>query len=63
MVFLYFIREVKNFICQVITVNRVLNKEKGYLYMATKVVTQMACKIGAEPWALEIPFKGAMVVG
>ena len=48
---------------QVITVNRVLNKEKGYLYMATKVVAQMACKIGAEPWALEIPFKGAMVVG
>ena len=48
---------------QVVTVAKVLNKEKGYMSMATKVVTQMACKLGAEPWALEIPFKGAMVVG
>jgi len=48
---------------QVVTVAKVLNKEKGYMSMATKVVTQMACKMGAEPWALEIPFKGAMVVG
>jgi len=48
---------------QVITVSKVLNKEKVYLTLATKVVTQMACKLGAEPWALQIPFKGAMVVG
>ena len=48
---------------QVVTVSKVLNKEKGYMSMATKVVTQMACKMGAEPWALEIPFKGAMVIG
>ena len=48
---------------QVITCTKVLNKEKGYMSMATKVVTQMACKLGAEPWTLEIPFKGAMVVG
>jgi len=48
---------------QVITVAKVLNKEKNFISMATKVVTQMACKMGAEPWALEIPFKGAMVVG
>merc|ERR1712059_131182 len=31
--------------------------------MATKVVTQMACKMGAEPWTVEIPFKNSMVVG
>ena len=48
---------------QVITVSKVLNKEKSYASMAAKVVTQMACKIGAEPWALEIPVKGTMVVG
>ena len=48
---------------QVITVSKVLNKEKSYTSMAAKVVTQMACKIGAEPWALEIPVKGTMVVG
>ena len=67
---------------QVVTVSKVLNKEKGYMSMATKVksalpsvkmtaltnllfqvVTQMATKLGGEPWAVEIPFKGAMVVG
>jgi len=48
---------------QVVTISKVLNKEKGYMSMATKVVTQMSCKIGGEPWAVEIPIKGAMVVG
>jgi len=48
---------------QIVTVSKVLNKEKGYMSMATKVVTQMSCKIGAEPWAVEIPIKQTMVVG
>jgi len=48
---------------QIVTVSKVLNKEKGYMSMATKVVTQMSCKIGGEPWAVEVPIKETMVVG
>ena len=31
--------------------------------MATKVVVQMVCKLGGEPWAVEIPMKDTMVIG
>ena len=31
--------------------------------VATKVVIQMSCKIGGQPWAVEIPLKKTMVVG
>ena len=31
--------------------------------MATKVVVQMVCKLGGEPWAVEIPMKNTMVIG
>jgi len=41
----------------------VLNKPKGLPAVATKVVMQMVCKLGGEPWAVEIPMKDTMVIG
>ncbi|VCX42398.1 unnamed protein product [Gulo gulo] len=31
--------------------------------IATKIAMQMACKLGGELWAVEIPLKSLMVVG
>ena len=31
--------------------------------VATKVAVQMICKLGGEPWAVDIPMKGTMVIG
>ena len=31
--------------------------------MATKVLVQMNCKLGGEPWAVDIPLKNTMVLG
>jgi len=60
---------VKNICCvesavpsQVIT-SSVLAKPKGLMSVATKVVVQMNCKMGGEPWAVDIPMKNTMVLG
>ena len=41
----------------------VLAKPKGLMSVATKVVVQMNCKLGGEPWAVDIPMKNTMVLG
>ena len=38
-------------------------KPKGLMSVATKVVVQMNCKLGGEPWAVDIPMKNTMVLG
>ena len=40
-----------------------LAKPKGLMSVATKVVVQMNCKLGGEPWAVDIPMKNTMVLG
>jgi len=47
---------------QVIT-GTLLNKPKGLMSVATKVSIQMAAKLGAEPWAVQVPIKDLMVIG
>ena len=47
---------------QVMT-STVLGKPKGLMSVATKVVVQMNCKLGGEPWAVDIPLKDTMVMG
>ena len=51
-----------NFSLKVITAP-VLAKPKGLMSVATKVVVQMNCKLGGEPWAVDIPMKNTMVLG
>ena len=41
----------------------VLNKPKGLMSVATKVAIQMNCKLGGEPWAVQIPMKDTMIIG
>merc|ERR550517_1549786 len=36
---------------------------KGFMAVATKVGIQMAAKLGAEPWGVNMPLKDAMVIG
>ncbi|NP_001302731.1 piwi-like protein 4 [Sus scrofa] len=40
-----------------------LSKQGMIMSIATKIALQMACKLGGELWALEIPLKALMVVG
>jgi len=47
---------------QVIT-GTLLKKPKGMMSVATKVAIQMAAKLGAEPWGVNMPLKDAMVIG
>jgi len=47
---------------QVVT-GTLLKKPKGMMSVATKVAIQMAAKLGAEPWGVEIPIKDVMVIG
>nr|XP_025749660.1 piwi-like protein 4 [Callorhinus ursinus] len=42
---------------------RTLNKQGMMMSIATKIAMQMACKLGGELWAVEIPLKSLMVVG
>ncbi|XP_047548227.1 piwi-like protein 4 isoform X4 [Lutra lutra] len=42
---------------------RTLNKQGMVMSIATKIAMQMACKLGGELWAVEIPLKSLMVVG
>lgn len=46
---------------QVITCGKVINK--GNKSVATKIVVQMAVKMGAKPWKVKVPLKGFMVAG
>ena len=41
----------------------VLGKPKGLMSVATKVLVQMNCKLGGEPWTVDIPLKNTMVLG
>ena len=36
---------------------------KGFMAVATKVGIQMAAKLGAEPWGINMPLKETMVIG
>ncbi|CAG2112823.1 unnamed protein product, partial [Medioppia subpectinata] len=47
---------------QVIVAKNLLNKQR-LMSVCTKIVIQMATKLGAEPWTLKIPPKDLMVVG
>ncbi|XP_077723601.1 piwi-like protein 4 isoform X1 [Canis aureus] len=42
---------------------RTLNKQQMMMSIATRIAMQMACKLGGELWAVEIPLKSLMVVG
>jgi aubergine-like protein len=46
---------------QVITSKAMNNR--GAMSIATKVAIQINCKVGGAPWTVEVPIKGAMVVG
>ena len=48
---------------QLITAHRILGKPDKYASFATKIVVQMAAKLGAKPWAVQIPPKNVMVAG
>ena len=58
----------KHFCCdkpipsQVIT-TRVLSNRKNLMSVSTKILIQMSTKLGAEPWGVNIPPKGCMIVG
>ena len=41
----------------------ILNKPKGLMSVASKVAVQRICKLSGEPWAVDIPMKGTMVIG
>uniref|UniRef100_A0A803TEA3 Piwi like RNA-mediated silencing 4 n=1 Tax=Anolis carolinensis TaxID=28377 RepID=A0A803TEA3_ANOCA len=42
---------------------RTLSKQRMMMSVATKMALQIACKLGGELWAVEIPLKSLMVVG
>ncbi|XP_037115295.1 piwi-like protein 1 [Syngnathus acus] len=44
-------------------VARTISRPQALMTIATKIVLQMACKIGGELWSVEIPLKQLMVVG
>ncbi|GFY37292.1 piwi-like protein 1 [Trichonephila inaurata madagascariensis] len=47
-----------------VIVNRTLTKKQMLMSVATKIGIQLNCKLGGEPWALEIPFKmRVMIIG
>ncbi|KAF3823779.1 hypothetical protein GH733_007247 [Mirounga leonina] len=48
---------------QLCVLTRTLNKQGMMMSIATKIAMQMACKLGGELWAVEIPLKSLMVVG
>ena len=48
---------------QIITAQKVLNKPDKAKSFATKILVQMATKLGAKPWGLKIPPKNVMVAG
>lgn len=46
-----------------VVVGRTITKKPSLMSVASKVGLQMAVKIGAEPWAVEIPLNTTMIVG
>ncbi|CAN9513483.1 unnamed protein product [Ophioblennius macclurei] len=44
-------------------VARTISKPQTLMTVATKLVLQMACKMGGELWSVEIPLKQIMIVG
>ncbi|XP_046439550.1 piwi-like protein Siwi [Daphnia pulex] len=48
---------------QVITGRILQGDERKQLSVATKVMTQIACKLGAEPWRVDVPNKPWMICG
>uniref|UniRef100_A0A8C6Q612 Piwi-like RNA-mediated gene silencing 1 n=1 Tax=Nothobranchius furzeri TaxID=105023 RepID=A0A8C6Q612_NOTFU len=44
-------------------VGRTLSRPQALMTVATKIVLQMACKMGGELWSVEIPLKQLMIVG
>uniref|UniRef100_A0A673CUZ6 Piwi-like protein 1 n=1 Tax=Sphaeramia orbicularis TaxID=375764 RepID=A0A673CUZ6_9TELE len=42
---------------------RTISNNKTIMTVATKIVLQMACKMGGELWSVEIPLKQLMIVG
>ena len=43
--------------------NKFNSKPGGLMSVATKVAIQMNCKLGGEPWAVNIPMENTMVIG
>ncbi|XP_041855225.1 piwi-like protein 1 [Melanotaenia boesemani] len=43
--------------------SRTLSKPKTIMTVTTKILLQMACKMGGELWSVEIPLKQVMIVG
>ncbi|RWS19309.1 piwi-like protein 1, partial [Leptotrombidium deliense] len=54
---------IENPIPSQVVVSRTLSKKHMLMSVCTKIGIQMAVKIGAEPWMLNIPPKSLMVVG
>ena len=50
-------------VSQIITAQKILNKPEKYASFGTKILVQMAAKLGAKPWAVKIPPKNLMVAG
>ena len=48
---------------QVITAQKILNRDRQAESTATKILIQMATKLGARPWLVKIPPKDVMVAG
>ncbi|XP_061585884.1 piwi-like protein 1 isoform X1 [Cololabis saira] len=44
-------------------VARTISRPQGLMTVATKILLQIACKIGGELWSVEIPLKMLMIVG
>ncbi|GIY92309.1 piwi-like protein Siwi [Caerostris extrusa] len=45
-----------------VIVARTLNKKQMLMSVATKIGIQLNCKLGGEPWGVEIPFKNKIMV-
>ena len=54
---------VEQAVASQVIVAKTLMNQKSMMSVCTKIAIQMACKLGAEAWALTIPPKKIMVVG
>lgn len=54
---------VENPVPSQVVVARTISKPPQLMSVATKIAIQMNCKLGGEPWALDVPVKGLMVCG
>lgn len=46
-----------------VVISKTLSKKQGLKSVATKIMIQLNCKLGGEPWVVDIPLKKLMVVG